>query len=394
MDAEGVKTVSLRWDRHRQGRCGSSKLQVSIGRATDQEGHDEIRCTLCSGTRQRSATTGKCECTEICVRLPQSGRGEGQASLASVLRADPERTWFCPKVSATPLCVFTWNEIFDCSFKVTTSWWRQEEKCIGSVLFSKYDGQCTEKSDSDGNTAMGASFLNRVIGWDPTSGRTVLEADTMHVAMVKDFTGHSRCAWSICLCTASRFRSIQYVEMDQNHGWSAVEADGYITEVSPRRKQSMYTETVAPQSEISSTERLAADVAFATRSKTKAPPEIIAEPNSPPVQLPPPCLTGNDKSSSHCRCLVPNPAVRNSTFEQTTSPKPKETPIKAVPMKGFPVKSMSYKQAFSVKAPPEVPDVVPREKIENGYIFSVWINSLEDVDAHFQRIRRDCQLDF
>ena len=46
-----------------------------------------------------------------------------------------------------------------------------EEKLFESVLFSKYDGKCTEKLHSDGKTAMEASFLNRVIGWDPTAGR-------------------------------------------------------------------------------------------------------------------------------------------------------------------------------------------------------------------------------
>ena len=50
---------------------------------------------------------------------------------------------------------------------------------LKSVLFSKYDGKCTAKVHSDGNTAMEASFLKRVIKWDPTSGR----ADTKHIAM-------------------------------------------------------------------------------------------------------------------------------------------------------------------------------------------------------------------
>ena len=59
-----------------------------------------------------------------------------------------------------------------------------EEKWFESVLFSKYDGMCTVKFKSDGNTAMEASFLNRVILWDSSSGRAVLEADTRHIAMV------------------------------------------------------------------------------------------------------------------------------------------------------------------------------------------------------------------
>ena len=59
-----------------------------------------------------------------------------------------------------------------------------EEKWFGSVSFSKYDGKCTEKFHSGGNTAMEASFLNRVIRRDPTSGWAGLETDTRHVAMV------------------------------------------------------------------------------------------------------------------------------------------------------------------------------------------------------------------
>ena len=71
----------------------------------------------------------------------------------------------------------------------------------------------------------------------------------------------------------------------------------YVAEASVGCKQSMYPETIAPQDEFSSTERLVADVSVATRSKAKAPPERIAEPNSPPVKLPPPHLTGKVKSS-------------------------------------------------------------------------------------------------
>ena len=43
---------------------------------------------------------------------------------------------------------------------------------------------CTGKFRSDGNASMETSFLNRVIRWDPASGRAELEADTRHVAMV------------------------------------------------------------------------------------------------------------------------------------------------------------------------------------------------------------------
>ena len=43
------------------------------------------------------------------------------------------------------------------------------EKWFERVLFSKYDG--AGKFRAGGNAAMEASFLNRVIRWDPTSGR-------------------------------------------------------------------------------------------------------------------------------------------------------------------------------------------------------------------------------
>ena len=59
-----------------------------------------------------------------------------------------------------------------------------EETWLKSVLFSKYDGKFTGKFLTDGNIAMEASFLNRVIRMDPTSGMAELEADTRHVAMV------------------------------------------------------------------------------------------------------------------------------------------------------------------------------------------------------------------
>ena len=59
-----------------------------------------------------------------------------------------------------------------------------EEKWFERVLFSQNDGHCTEKFHLDGSTAMEASCLNRVVRWDPTSGRAELEADPRHEAMV------------------------------------------------------------------------------------------------------------------------------------------------------------------------------------------------------------------
>ena len=45
-----------------------------------------------------------------------------------------------------------------------------EEIWFENVLFSKYGGKRTG-NHSDSNSAMEASFLNRVIWWDTTSGR-------------------------------------------------------------------------------------------------------------------------------------------------------------------------------------------------------------------------------
>ena len=47
----------------------------------------------------------------------------------------------------------------------------------------------------------------------------------------------------------------------------------------------MYPETVAPQDASASTEQSVADVAFATRSKAKAPHERSVDPSSSPVKL-------------------------------------------------------------------------------------------------------------
>lgn len=59
-----------------------------------------------------------------------------------------------------------------------------EEKWFEEVLFSQYEGKCTGKFNSDAADPSEASFLNRVIRWDPTAGRAELEADTRHVEMV------------------------------------------------------------------------------------------------------------------------------------------------------------------------------------------------------------------
>ena len=74
---------------------------------------------------------------------------------------------------------------------------------------------------------------------------------------------------------------------DGKKSWVVISrgVDGYATEISAGCKQSMYPETVAPQDASSSTEQSVAGVAFATRSKAKAPHQRCAEPNSPPVKF-------------------------------------------------------------------------------------------------------------
>ena len=51
-----------------------------------------------------------------------------------------------------------------------------EEKWCEGVLFPKCDAKKREKFHSDGNTLTETSFLNRVIRWDPASGRAEREA--------------------------------------------------------------------------------------------------------------------------------------------------------------------------------------------------------------------------
>ena len=80
------------------------------------------------------------------------------------------------------------------------------------------------------------------------------------------------------------------------------------------------------------------------------------------------------------RC--PNLAARDPVLEQTGSPKAKDIPVKGVLMKGIPVKavpmrilvtSMPYRQAISVRAPPEVPVA-----IRIGETYLEWITPPEN----------------
>ena len=83
----------------------------------------------------------------------------------------------------------------------------------------------------------------------------------------------------------------------------------------------MYPETAAQQDASSSTEQSVTDMAFATRSKAKAPPKRSAEPSSPPVKLPPPHLTGKVKRSIQGQGIqhpLPNTGGRDALLEQTT----------------------------------------------------------------------------
>ena len=74
-----------------------------------------------------------------------------ECSLASASRADPEGLSFVQGLS-NPFCA---RVVHGDDFMVEMP--THEEKRFGSVLFSKYDGKCTEKHHPDGNTAMEAS---------------------------------------------------------------------------------------------------------------------------------------------------------------------------------------------------------------------------------------------
>ena len=57
-------------------------------------------------------------------------------------------------------------------------------------------------------------------------------------------------------------------------------------------------------------------------------------------------------------------------------------PVKAVPMR-IPVKSMPYRQAIYVKAPPEVPGVIPKEDRQWTFFFCVKYPSARSL--HFSK---------
>ena len=110
----------------------------------------------------------------------RSGR---QCSLASAIRVDPERIWFSAisfgvaHVERDTRLLFHFDDFIE---EILTD----QEKWFESVLSSKYGGSFKWKIRSDGDDAMGVSFLNHVIWWYPTSGRTDLESRTRHVAMM------------------------------------------------------------------------------------------------------------------------------------------------------------------------------------------------------------------
>ena len=87
-------------------------------------------------------------------------------------------------------------------------------------------------------------------------------------------------------------------------------------------------------------------MAFATRSK--APPERFAEPDSPPVEVPPLHLSG-------------------------------KIPVKAVPMKETHVTSVPIR-AIHVKAPPEAPNAIPKE--DRDWKSVLCMDSISDLNAN------------
>ena len=117
------------------------------------------------------------------VHVRHSGR---ECVLASASRTDSERERFFQELSNPSLSVHGERDarLFVQGDDFMVEMPTHQQKWFKSVLFSKDDGKCTGKLHSDGNTAMEATFLNRVIRWDPVLGRAELEADTRHVAMV------------------------------------------------------------------------------------------------------------------------------------------------------------------------------------------------------------------
>ena len=71
-----------------------------------------------------------------------------------------------------------------------------EEKWFEIVLFSKYDGKCTGNFHSDVIAAMGASFLNRVIMWDPTSGWRPTRGTFQWCFEIWDWRSHLQLWWT------------------------------------------------------------------------------------------------------------------------------------------------------------------------------------------------------
>ena len=100
MDAEGAKAVSLRWVDTDKGDADRPNYR-SRGRVRDPEGHKEIRCSLCSRTLHRNATSGKCVSTPLSVHLLQLRRGEGQANSCDVRHQPCALPW---STSALSFC--------------------------------------------------------------------------------------------------------------------------------------------------------------------------------------------------------------------------------------------------------------------------------------------------
>ena len=212
-------------DRHRQSRCGSTKLQVSIGRERDQEGHEEISIFLLqlnSSAECHLWKVRKAHCSSLTVKKKRKAREPWQCTTSAMhismeyqceeslynspmITHEKKDTIWNKLACWESTCMAQWTAVLVGKRMTRRSWKRNEfvqglsspslcvhakrdmrllihgddfmvemptheEKLFESVLFSKYDGRCTGKFHSDGNTAMEASFLNCVIWWDPRLG--------------------------------------------------------------------------------------------------------------------------------------------------------------------------------------------------------------------------------
>ena len=139
------------------------------------------------------------------------------------------------------------------------------------------------------------------------------------------------------------------VSGDGTKSWVVISrgADRCVAEVSAGCKQSMHPETVSPQDESSSTERLVEGVGLATRSKAKASPLDNCGTNVLPVKLPPPHLTVKSNSLLNIKGFSrPHRIERREIpcLNRRHRPSWKKPLLKAVPMHDIPVKARAMKR--------------------------------------------------